>query len=88
MEAKIVPVTSLRPRLLKYVTRADRLGQEFVITKKGRPAAVLISYDEWESWRETVEIMADKKTMKRIQRSQAYFAGGGKGKTIEEVFGK
>jgi prevent-host-death family protein len=88
METKIIPVTTLRPKLLQYVTRANRLGQEYVITKNGKPSAVIMGYDEWESWKETMEILADPKLLKRIQKSRRYFSKGGKGKSIDETFGK
>ncbi len=88
MDVKIVPVTQLKPQLLKVIRRVCEMGEEYIVTKKGLPAAVIMSFDEWESWKETFEIMADKKAMKRIRKSMAYFRRGGKGKTIEEVFGK
>jgi antitoxin YefM len=87
MSAKIVSVTSLKPKLLKVISRAQKLGQEFVVTKNGRPAAVIMGYDEWESWKETLEILCDEKAIKRIRKSIAYFDRGGKGKSIEEAFG-
>ncbi len=86
MEAKIIPVTALRPRLLEYVNRAHRLGEEYIVTKNGKPSAVIMGFDEWESWKETMEILADPDALRRIQKSRAYFARGGKGKSIEEVF--
>lgn len=86
MEAKIVSVTSLRPKLLQYLNRANRLGQEYVITKNGKPSAVIMSFEEWESWKETIEVLSDTKAMRRLLRSQAYFRRGRKGKTIEETF--
>ena len=88
MNAKIVPVTKLKPKLLKVISRVQDLGEEYIVTKKGEPAAIIMSFNEWESWKETLEIMSDKKMMKQIRRSIAYFDRGGKGKTIEEVFGK
>ena len=86
MEAKIVSVTRLKPKLLKVISRAQELGQEYVVTKNGHPAAVIMGFDEWESWRETLEILSDPKAMKRIRRGLAYFNRGGKGKSLEEVF--
>lgn len=85
---KILPVTKLKPQLLRIVTMAEKTGQEYIITKNGKPAAIIMSYDDWESWKETMEILADQKLMASIRRSVKYFARGGKGKTIEEVFGK
>lgn len=86
MEAKLIPVTALRPKLLRYISRASRLGEEYIVTKNGKPSAVIMGFDEWESWKETMEILSDPKALRRIRRSQAYFARGGKGKSIAEVF--
>jgi prevent-host-death family protein len=88
MDTNIYPVTALRPNLLKCVTQASKIGKETIITKNGKPAAVLMGFDEWESWKETIEILSDPKLMRRIRKSERYFAKGGKGKTIKEVFGE
>ncbi len=88
MEAKIVSVTQLKPQILKVISMAQKVGQEYVVTKNGRPAAVIMSYEEWESWKETVEILSDPKAMKRIHKNRAYFNRGGRGKTLEDIFGK
>ena len=86
METKIVSVTQLKPKLLKVISRAQKLGQEYVVTKNGHPAAVIMGFDEWETWKETLEILSDEKAMTRIRKNLAYFNRGGKGKTLEEVF--
>jgi len=86
MDVKIMPVTALRPRLLRCVGRASRLGQEYVITKNGKPSAVIVGFDEWESWKETREILSDRAALRRIRSNRRYFARGGKGKSISEVF--
>lgn len=86
METKMMPVTALRPKLLQCVSRADRLGQEYIITKNGKPSAVIMGYEEWESWKETMEILSDPKALKHLQKNKAYFSRGGKGKSITEVF--
>ena len=88
MTAKIIPVTELRPKLLECVSKAQKLGQEYIVTKNGKPAAVVMGYDEWEGLKETLEIMSDPKLVKRILKNKAYFDRGGKGQTIEEVFGE
>ncbi|MBI2341955.1 MAG: type II toxin-antitoxin system Phd/YefM family antitoxin [Deltaproteobacteria bacterium] len=83
---KTYSVSNLRPNLLKVVNDANRLGEEFLITKNGEPVAVIVGYDEWESWDETMEILADKKALKRIQTNLSYYRRGGKGKTIAGAF--
>jgi len=44
--------------------------EHIVITKRGRPEAVVMSVDELESWQETLEIMADKRAMAAIARAE------------------
>ena len=88
MDATIVPVTGLRPKLLQCVSRAHRLGTEYVITKNGNPAAVILGYAEWESWKETVEILSNPALLRKLRKTRGYFHRGGKGKTLSEVFSR
>jgi len=75
----VVPVTEFRTHALEAVRRVNRLGDEVVITAKGRPAAVLVSYDEWESIVETLAIKKDPKLMAQIRASLEYLHRRGKG---------
>ena len=86
MSEKIISVTHLRPKLLEHVGRASKYGQEFIITKNGEPSAVMLGYEEWLSWKETIEILSDPALVKKIRKGQKYFKKGGKGKSIEEAF--
>lgn len=81
----IVPVTEFRIHALEAVRRVNRLGDEVVITAKGRPAAVLVSYDEWESVVETMAIKRDPKLMAQIRASLKYLRRGGKGIPLERI---
>ncbi len=67
---RTLPITEARANLTSLVNRADKLLDEYVITVNGRPAAVLMSAAEYESWRETDEIMADKGLMKAIKEGE------------------
>ena len=81
----IVPVTEFRTHALETVRRVNRRGDEVVITARGKPAAVLVSYDEWESIVETLAIKRDRKLMAQIRASLRYFRRGGKGIPLEQV---
>lgn len=81
----VVPVTEFRVHALEAVRRVNRLGDEVVITAKGRPAAVLISYDEWESIAETLAIKKNSKLMAQIRASLKYLRRGGKGIPLEKI---
>ncbi|MDP2277592.1 MAG: type II toxin-antitoxin system Phd/YefM family antitoxin [Nitrospirota bacterium] len=54
--------------LVKVVSSTD---EEVIITKNGRPAAVLISPDEFEGWKETVAIRSDPELMTEIKKGLA-----------------
>ncbi|HDO36767.1 MAG TPA: type II toxin-antitoxin system Phd/YefM family antitoxin, partial [Nitrospirae bacterium] len=47
--------------------KVKKMDEEIVITKNGRPAAVLVSPDEFESWKETMTIRSDIDMMKEIK---------------------
>jgi antitoxin YefM len=45
--------------------------ERVVITKNGRPAAVLISYEDLESLEETLEVLSDPDAVRAIAESLA-----------------
>lgn len=85
MSPKIVPVTEFRSKVLEAVRKAQNTGQEYVITSKGMPAAVLMSFEDWEGLLETLEIKQDKKLMRAIQKGKRFFRSGRKGTPHTEI---
>lgn len=73
---KILPITKAREELAMLVDRASRLLDEYIITVKGYPAAVIMSAAEYESWKETNDILADKELVKAIKRSEKNYEKG------------
>ena len=71
-----LPITKARAQLTSLVEKADKQLQEFVITVNGVPAAVMISAAEYESWKETLEILGDKKLVKAIKKGEEDFKKG------------
>lgn len=67
---KTLPITEARENLTTLVNRASRLLDEYVITVNGKPAAVLMSAAEYESWKETNEILSDPGLMKAIRQGE------------------
>lgn len=59
-------VTQAKARLTELVKRADKTYESIVITRNGRPKAVLMSYDELEGLLETLEIMKDRALVRDI----------------------
>ena len=62
-------------------------NEGIMLTKDGRPAAVLISPDEFESWKETFEIRSDPGLMKEIREGlEALDRRNARTYTLEELF--
>ncbi|MBI2086165.1 type II toxin-antitoxin system Phd/YefM family antitoxin [Candidatus Daviesbacteria bacterium] len=67
---KTLPITKARENLTTLVDKANKLLDEYIITVNGSPAAVLMSAAEYESWKETMEIMSDPELMKAIKQGE------------------
>jgi prevent-host-death family protein len=73
-------------KLSALVDKVYSTDEEVVITKNGRPSAVLISPDEFESWKETIRIKSDGDLMKEIAKGLAALKKKGKLYTLNELF--
>lgn len=67
---KTVTISEARQNLPTLVNRAKKVMEEYIITVNGKPQAIIMSVDEFESWKETLEIMSDKKLMKAIRQGE------------------
>lgn len=81
---KTLPITKAREDLTTLVENANKRLDEYVITVNGVPAAVLISAEEYESWKETNDIMSDPQLLKAIKQGEKEIREG-KGIPWEEV---
>lgn len=66
--AETVPVRELRNELAAVIDRVADLREHIVITRRGRPAAVLIPVDEYDALEETAEILSDTDTLAAIEQ--------------------
>lgn len=71
-----LPITKAREELASLVENAKKRLDEYVITVNGTPAAVIISAAEYDSLKETNEIMADPELMKAIKEGEADIKAG------------
>lgn len=63
----IISVSEAKMKLSALVDTVYQTNEEVVITKNGRPVAVLMNPDEYERWRETRRISLDSDLMKEIR---------------------
>ena len=85
---KILPISEVKARLPELVTGVEDREEEIVVTRNGKPAAVLVNYAEYERLKETLDVLSDPGMMRQIRESERYFLKGGKGLSFEEVFGE
>lgn len=65
-----ITVKDLRPGLPSVLEDIDRKLDRYIVTKRGKPVAIMLSVDDYEGLLETLEILSDKKAVARIKRSK------------------
>jgi antitoxin YefM len=84
---KTLSLSEAKMKLSALVDDVNATDEEVIITKNGIPAAVLVSPDEFESWRETMAIRFDKESMDEIREGLAALKEGRASLyTLEELF--
>ena len=73
---KTIPLAEAKAKLSGLVDQVLTRDAEFLITRNGRPAAMLVSPDEIEGWKATAEILADPDFMADIRRGMADLKAG------------
>jgi antitoxin YefM len=84
--SRTLPISEVKAHLPELVAGIESREDEIIVTRKGRPAAVILNVQEYERLRETLDILADSKLMASIRRGRAHFARGGKGVPLDGVF--
>jgi antitoxin YefM len=86
--AEHLPLGDVKNRLSEVVDRLEREHGRVVITKHGRPAAVVLSIEDLESLEATLEVLGNRRLMEDIRESLAEIAiGNGEVLTKEEALG-
>lgn len=69
-------LADVKNRLSEVVERLEREHGRVVITKHGRPAAVVLSIEDLEGLEETLDILSNPALMRRIKKAEAEAAAG------------
>ncbi|MGH7230970.1 MAG: type II toxin-antitoxin system Phd/YefM family antitoxin [Nitrospiraceae bacterium] len=84
---KTIPVSEVRQTLPLLVSRIRKLMDRIIITRKGKPAAVLMGIDEYESWIETLELVSHREAVGRIREGLSDLKAG-RTRSFVDVFGE
>jgi antitoxin YefM len=68
--ARVVPFTEARARLTELLDDVEARHEHLVITRKGRPAAVVVSPEEWDAIEETLETLQDDELLAALRESE------------------
>jgi antitoxin YefM len=82
--AEHVPLAEVKNRLSEVVDRLEREHGRVVITKHGRPAAVMLSLEDLESLEETLAVLSDPDLMAAIGEADAEVAADGTTRLSEQ----
>jgi prevent-host-death family protein len=77
MNTRILSTTEARKKIFSLTEKVQMGGMHYTLTENGRAKAVIMSSDEYESWKETLELMSDVPDIPaRIARAERDIARG------------
>ena len=69
-------VTEARKDFFNLLDQVEKSNVPYTLTVKGKPKAVIMNADEYDSWMETHEIMSDPKILDDIKKAEAEYQKG------------
>lgn len=76
MAKKTISITEARSELFNIADDVQKPDTQYVLTREGKPAVVLMSADEFDSIMETMEILSDPKIMRDIRQAEKDYREG------------
>ena len=86
--SKTMPISEVKTRLPELVSDLEEREDEIVVTRNGKPAAVLVNYEEYERLKETLDVLSDPASMRQISQSKSFYGKGRQGQSFEALFGE
>jgi antitoxin YefM len=83
---KVLPLSEVKMKLSQLVEEVVSLDEEITITRNGKPVAIIVSPDEFDSWKETLAIRADAELMAEIRKGLEDIKKKRRLYTLEELF--
>ena len=70
---RVLPISEVKARLPELVSDVEDKDETIIVTRNGRPAAVLVNHAEYESLKETLDVLSDPDLMNQIRESRAFY---------------
>jgi antitoxin YefM len=74
--SETLPLADVKARLSEIVDRVEHEHERVVVTRHGRPAAVLVSPDELEALDDTLELLSNPEALAQIQQARTEATAG------------
>ncbi len=74
--SETLPLAEIKAHLSEIVDRVEREHDRVVLTRNGRPAAVIISPDDLAAIEDTLELLSDPAALAEIKKARAEVAKG------------
>ena len=71
MATKYLSIRELRPKLPSVVRDAAATYARYIVTRRGKPEAVILSIGDYESLLETLEIERDPALVRRLRKASS-----------------
>jgi prevent-host-death family protein len=74
--AQVLPLAEIKAHLSEVVDRVEREHERVVLTRNGRPAAVIMSPEDLEALEDSLELLSDPRAAKDIAAGRDDVARG------------
>ncbi len=74
--SETLPLAQVKSKFSEMVDRVEHTHDRIVVTRNGRPAAVMISPDELASLEDTLELLSDPAAVRELAEARAAHARG------------
>lgn len=76
MSEMTLPLAEIKKRLSEIVDGVEQRHDRVVLTRNGRPAAIIMSPKDLEALEETLDILSDPKAMRDIRQAERSVEAG------------
>jgi len=68
--SETLPLAEIKAHLSEIVDRVEREHERVILTRNGRPAAVIMSPADLEALEDTLELLSDPRALKEIKAAR------------------
>ena len=83
-----LPISEARRKIFKIAENVQKPSTYYTLTENGKPKAVILSAEEFESWQETMEVARDFPNLEKDIKAAKRDFKKRKCATLEEVLSK